>query len=282
MIYDTGSSNLWVPTKNKFLQHHHLYNKKKSSSYKPNGTAFSIQYGSGAVSGEFVNDVFQMGPFAVPNYNFAACSDMSGFGISYYIAKFDGILGLGWDALVVKGGPSPITALVNSGQLEEPVFAFYLPSTSGASGELVLGGVDPAHYTGDFHVVPLSSKTYWAIDMDGMYIGGEKVSSTKKAIMDSGTSLLAGPKAEIKKIADMVGATPLVAGEYKVDCSANGPDIEIELNGKKFALTFADYIIEAGAGQCILGMIGMDVPAPNGPLWILGDVFMRKFYVKFD
>merc|ERR1712161_174484 len=47
-------------------------------------------------------------------------------------------------------------------------------------------------------------------------------------------------------------------------------------------LTKTDYILQAAGSQCILGFLGMDVPAPHGPLWILGDVFMRKFYVQFD
>ena len=35
-------------------------------------------------------------------------------------------------------------------------------------------------------------------------------------------------------------------------------------------------------GICLFAMIGLDVPAPTGPLWIAGDVFMRRFYVVFD
>ena len=46
-------------------------------------------------------------------------------------------------------------------------------------------------------------------------------------------------------------------------------------------LTKEDYIINDG-GKCLFAMTGLDVPSPAGPLYILGDVFMRAHYVKFD
>merc|ERR1719478_1652454 len=51
VVYDTGSSNLWVnnipvPWWKKLLPHHQMYDHSKSSSYVANGTTFNIQYGS--------------------------------------------------------------------------------------------------------------------------------------------------------------------------------------------------------------------------------------------
>ena len=280
VIFDTGSANLWVPNTKPFLSQKNIYDHSKSSTYKKNGTTFAIQYGSGPVSGVFSADTVTIGDLKLQDYTFAEVDKTSGLGLGYRLGKFDGILGLGWDSISVGHVPTPMNALVKSGQLPEPVFAFYLGNKQ--PGELVFGGVDPKHYTGSFSFVPLSSESYWEIKLDDVKLGSDSVSSTKSAIVDSGTSLLAGPKSEIAKIATKLGAKSVLGREYVVDCSAKLPDLTFTLGGKDFTLKQADLILQASGSQCVLGLTGLDVPPPRGPLWILGDVFMRKYYVQFD
>ena len=280
VVFDTGSANLWVPNTRPFLTSHNIYDHSKSSTYKANGTTFAIQYGSGPVSGVFSADDVAIGDIKLKDYTFAEVDKTSGLGLGYRLGKFDGILGLGWDSISVGHVTTPMKALVASGQLPEPIFAFYLGNNQ--PGELLFGGVDPKHYTGDFAFVPLSSATYWQINMDAVKLGSDSVSSVKSAIVDSGTSLLAGPKADVAKIAAKLGAKSVLGKEYIVDCSAKLPDLTFTLGGKDYTLSQPDLILQQSGSQCVLGLTGIDVPAPRGPLWILGDVFMRKYYVQFD
>jgi len=280
VVFDTGSANLWVPNKKPFLSGHNVYSHKSSSSYHANGTVFKIQYGSGPVSGVYSADDVAIGSLKLQDFTFAEVDDTSGLGMGYRFGKFDGILGLGWDSISVGGVPTVMKALVDSKQLPQPVFAFYLGNNQ--PGELVLGGVDEKHYTGDFDFVPLSSETYWQVALDDVKLGGVSVSSTRSAIVDSGTSLLAGPSAEVKAIAEKLGAKTVMGREYTVDCSKDLPELTFTLGGKGYVLKKEDLILQQSGSQCILGLMGVDVPAPRGPLWILGDVFMRKYYVQFD
>ena len=281
VIYDTGSSNLWVPNTKKFLSSHSVYKHDKSSTYVSNGTEFAIEYGSGPVSGYYSRDTMTIGEFEATDYLFAEVDDTSGLGLGWTLGKFDGICGMAWGMISVDGVPTPLEALVATGDLEEQVFAFFLGDE--ADGELLIGGVDEAHYTGDFAYVPLSQLSYWEVALDSLLVGGKATGSTAKAIVDSGTSLLAGPSEDVEVIAAAIpSAKKNVAGEYIVDCDESAaPDLTFTLGGVGYTLSFSEYIIENG-GQCLLAVQGIDIPAPNGPLWILGDVFMRKYYVKFD
>jgi hypothetical protein len=278
VVFDTGSANLWVPDKRPFLSGKNIYDSAKSSTYKKNGTVFKIQYGSGPVSGQFCADDVTIGSLKLKDFTFAEVDDTSGLGIGYRLGKFDGILGLGWDRISVGGVPTVMSALVASGELPQPVFGFYLGNNQ--PGELVFGGTDKKHYTGDFTYVPLSAETYWQVALDGVKLGSDSVSSTPRAIVDSGTSLLAGPTADVTAIANKLGAKSLMGKEWTVDCSKDLPDLAFTLGGKDYALKKDDLILQQSGSTCILGLMGIEVP--SGPLWILGDVFMRKYYVEFD
>ena len=108
MIYDTGSSNLWVPNTKKLLSSHKVYTHDKSSTYIANGTTFSILYGSGPVSGFYSEDTATIGGNALPSYTFAEVNNTKGLGLGYAVGKFDGICGMGWDDISVDHVTTPL------------------------------------------------------------------------------------------------------------------------------------------------------------------------------
>merc|ERR1719456_966274 len=153
VIFDTGSSNLWVPSKKcRFLKCwlHHKYDSSKSTSYAKDGREFKVQYGSGPVQGVFDRDTVKIGDLTVPNQTFAEISTVT-FGplnIAFAVGKFDGILGLGFRSISQYNIPTPFESMIDQKLIDQPVFAFYLSDDTSQAGELVFGGIDKNHYTG--------------------------------------------------------------------------------------------------------------------------------------
>jgi len=284
VVLDTGSSNLWVPSTqcgSIACYLHTKYDASASKTYKENGTSFEIRYGSGSLSGFVSRDTMSIGDIEIKDQLFAEATNEPG--LAFAFGRFDGILGLGYDTISVNKIPPPFYNMISQGKIDEPVFAFYLGGTEDES-VATFGGIDKSHYTGELIKIPLRRKAYWEVEFEALSFGKDTASlEGTGAILDTGTSLIALPSGIAELLNAEMGAKKGWNGQYSVDCAKRDalPDLTFNLSGHNFSITAYDYILEV-QGSCISAIMGMDFPEPVGPLAILGDAFLRKWYSVYD
>jgi cathepsin D len=284
VIFDTGSSNLWVPSttcKSLACLHMNKYNSAHSTTYVKDGRTMSITYGSGTVAGLVDNDVLGIAGLNVKN---ALFGEMQNLTWNFVASKFDGILGLAWQSISVLGLPTVFDLMIAQGLVTEHSFSFYLTQTESAAGSsLVLGGINSKYFTGSLKYYPLIAENYWMIKVDSAEVNGKRVTlNSFNGIVDSGTSLIVGSAAVIDTMLVAIGA----AGT--IDCAKvpSLPPISFTIGGDKYVLPPSLYILQVtsqqGEVQCIVGLTPMNFPASFGTTVILGDVFIKYYYTHFD
>ncbi|XP_059944435.1 renin [Mesoplodon densirostris] len=295
VIFDTGSANLWVPsTKCSPLymacEIHSLYDSSESSSYVENGTEFTIHYGSGKVKGFLSQDLVTVGGITVTQ-TFGEVTELPL--IPFMLAKFDGVLGMGFPAQAIEGVTPVFDHILSQRVLKEDVFSVYYSRNSKNShllgGEIVLGGSDPQYYQENFHYVSISKTGSWQIRMKGVSVRSTTLLCEEgcMVVVDTGASYISGPTSSLRLLMETLGAKELSTDEYVVNCNQvpTLPDISFHLGGRAYTLTSADYVLQDPYNSddlCTLALHGLDVPPPTGPVWVLGASFIRKFYTEFD
>lgn len=306
ILFDTASSNLWVPSvqcpADSCLQLQR-YDSSLSSSYVANGSAFEIQYATRnnqatILKGFLSTDTVQLAGLSIKGQTFAEITSLPPDVFSR--SNFDGIFGLGFEQISIGDVKPPMYNLIEQELISQPTFSFYLNRNNTGSidsngGTLLLGPSDPTLYSGCLTYVPLSKIGYWQFTVASIVLGSSnKLCSKCEAIVDVGTSLIVAPRAALQSINAQLGLTEADKrdGVYTLPCSrvSTLPSITFNIGRRDFVLPPASYVVQY-KDVCVSGFTSLDDGSAEltddrgtdyANIWVLGDVFMGPFYMEFD
>lgn len=344
VVFDTGSGHVVVPSsdcQSTTCQIHRRYNRQASLTARDvdyNGDevqigeardAITIAFGTGEVTGEFVqetlclqlpqDDVLAQPNAVHPNKESSDCVDlrvvtaMEMTQEPFFSFAFDGVLGLGLEGLALAPEFSFFGRMVQRGQIKAPRFAVFLADHVEEESEISFGGHNPAHLEGELTWAPvaLPELGHWQVSVLAIRVGGVQVDFCEpsekencRAVVDTGTSLLAVPKELQPQLQRSLGSPEVPADRGCKDLA--GPSLEFDLQadqGRTFTIMLGtedlirtpvtsqpvNNISADGTSQtnrrvrCMPTMMPLGLPAPLGPkLFILGEPVLRKYYTVYD
>ncbi|CAF1500327.1 unnamed protein product, partial [Didymodactylos carnosus] len=230
---------------------YNVYDNSQSSTYESNGMPFSIAYEDGSYAeGIFDNDT-----------------------VTYQTV----------------GDEVPLFFnMWAQGLISSPIFSFYLNPLeleSTAGGELILGGIDTTKFQGSLTYVPVSIQGEWDFVLTSVVVNNQAVSTNSIAIADTGTSLIVGPYLDVQALNKEIGAVDVGYEYYIVDCHnrslSSFPIVTFTIGDKTFDLSALQYILFFQYVNyptvCVSAF-----QASDSYIWILGDIFLTRFYSVFD
>ena len=309
--FDTGSSDLWVPSpKNAQCKQGKCldgsYDPSLSSSYvldKQDG--FNVSY--------FTPGDFAAGDWANDTVKFLDGSTLDGqrFGVAVDGPNPLGVLGVS----LIYGDQTPIPehraagnvldSFVDQGLIQRHVFGLYLDDSEASGGSITFGGLDTTKYSGELVALPLKGDDQgnvynYDVAFTGLSYTDETGSTTRLSpdgfagtmTLDSGTSDIWLAPEIFTRLALGFGAVKNEYG-YFVPCSfRNGKGtLNYELGGPDGqGITVQVPMSEVFAGQAYnntgfddeAGGCYLNFNPAGGTSGMLGDTFLRSAYVVYD
>jgi len=299
LIIDTGSSTLWVEETGCSLcaDFDHKFNPSKSTTFKPSTNQQTITYGDGSyVLGTVSQDLIFIGDDVVlnttSNFLLVTTATMSTDNDNVY----DGILGLGFSSLNFNN-PTLIDSLYASKAITSRLFALYL-NRLGKIGDdegygsfpstLEIGTFDYLKYTGnsspEVFTFPITSTGYWSTDkVTGLNLGAVSITAPLPVIFDSGTSLIVIDTTSFLKLysalnEDYTCALSDDGSLLACYCKSTSDMPNMVLTSTLYEFTIpSNNVWYREKDVCLLL-----VSSGSEDFWILGDVFLRDFYVVYN
>jgi len=291
----------------------------------------TVSFGTGEVTGVFIEDVVCISPdesaafAAAPQVDgdaplpkgcmklrLIAATEMSESPFKTF--HFDGVLGLGLDGLSQAREFNFFDVIAEAieswGGDRANTFAVFLADSDQEESKITFGGWNEAHLSEPlrWNSVLDPEMGHWAINVRGLRVDNETLGFCRegcKAVVDTGTSLLAVPTAAFPELYELMRHPAQQAGH----CTGRGPELHIELDDFTVTLGPQDYArterahpsvtprfedarndTRSAHGErirddmfCKPMLMSLDLPAPLGPkLFILGEPVLRKYYTVYD
>lgn len=325
VLFDTGSGHAVLPSEHchsDTCKKHCRYQRSLSGSAKDiedNSAEASgnvtqapqqvdLQYGTGEVSGEFLEESVCLG--SDPNHTEArnGCTRLRVVLATSLTAdpfehfSFDGVVGLGLSTLSLDKDFSFVGRLVEAGYLPEPCFSVFLSkSDDPGKSEIAFGGHKQDLAVSDFNWAPVASPEsgYWQVALQSVRIGDETLSlcaeGACRAVLDTGTSMLGVPEQSLSQLHRLLARM----AEPTDDCRRlPGPPIVFDMGAFELRLNAEDYsrptpmAVKAKSGNgsftvCRASLLPVpaDVGEEDGKashVFVFGEPFLQKHYTKYD
>lgn len=301
VVFDTGSSDVWIPGQGcTQCGHHSTFDSYASSSYssivssRGSQISFEVTYGSGKVTGFEASETFSVGGVSVNDVSFGVVeyedSEISGF-------MMDGIAGLAFNGLSMVTSPTLLELLHAQHPELGNYFSLFLsnnPLDLKHPSTLWMGGYDlnivgdnaTWHYTpvikrgyGDFKYWTVKATSIATINSAGSVVY-DVCPDGCYAIIDSGTSGIAIPEDLYSGLLKVV-----TKGMRCSDITCTGaslgdfPDLQFSLAPDNvLPLRAVDYVSCSKWGECVIKF----QISSGSSYFILGDVFIEAYYTLFD
>jgi len=295
VLFDTGSGNLLLPSTScdgvGCKKHQRLNASSSSTSLniafanKPDTPVgddgdqdvVNLMYGTGEATGVIVQDKVCIGSTCA---RMDIVSAMEESDAPFGEAPFDGIFGVGLTGLSQAPAFNILDCMMREKTIKTALFSVFLASREGEESEILFGSYRPEHIADSLLWVPVMNTGFWQVPLDAISLLGQELankSSNASVVIDTGTSLIAGPPEVVNELLDRINVAS--------NCSNfdSLPDIGFVIAGRKLSLTPKDYIDrDTQKNECTLPLMTQAVTPGESPSWILGDPFLRKYYTVYN
>ncbi|KAJ2378690.1 hypothetical protein H4S02_007297, partial [Coemansia sp. RSA 2611] len=265
VVFDTGSSNIWVPGEacaSDACTEHRRFDHAASTTFQTGAQKIQIQYGTGFIAGDIGADTVQVaGSLVLHNQSFAMTS-LEDKTFEMPRSQFDGLFGLGFTGGAEGHVRSPVDTMLQQNILGEPLFGIKLfRGSQRGNGEITFGSYDHA-YAKSLEWIDVYGDIFWATTMEGIFYGDEpqnylygadkvsaasgalsaeeKARASRKALLDTGSSLIYGDPFSLAAMSTRIGANPL-SGELPCSALASLKPFHFVLGGKRFSMAPEEY-----------------------------------------